>query len=329
MKSILTPLLSLLLACTVNLVERESARAISREQDTVRDVTNLFRAPTVLPPNNAIRPSINNTLNGRTVVEPFQRDDGPGENDMAERVAVGYYPFVVALVENDKPPLEGFICAGVIVAPNWALTAAHCTYNWVRRWPNDANPYVLTETAALVSPGQRYAVTKIVPHPDYNARRLINDVALVRFEANGAKAGPPVRLEGPPIQEQVGRIAQVVGWGVSNIRLSERQQLETLQMIQLSTLGDAFCFSSVNYPRLKGKNVFCAQSLLKFHDTCYRFGGAPVIMRDSKRQRYLAGLVAWPASCPSEFRKPSVYLDVQPYVPWIRATIKENSQDER
>lgn len=85
----------------------------------------------------------------------------------------------------------------------------------------------------------------------------------------------------------------------------------------------------MNYAELRGKGVFCARSLLRYHDTCYRFGGAPIVMRDAKGERYLAGLVSWPAVCPPDVRKPNAYLDVQPYVSWIRATIKDNTKVAR
>lgn len=329
MKRALAIALTCLLAGLLALSQRDRADAISREEDTVRDVTNLFKAPTVLPPNNALRPNFDGTrngVNGAPILEPFTRDEGPDENSPAEKVSIGYYPWVVALVENQKSPQEGYICAGVIVAPGWALTAAHCTYNWVRRWPIDAETYVVTGTAALSAPGPQFALTKIIPHPEYDPRKLVNDVALVKFDPKDAKIGPPIQLDGPPIKDQVGEIAQIVGWGVSNTKLLNRQQIETLQMIQADVRGDGVCFSPVNYPQLKGKGVFCARSLLKFHDTCYRFGGAPIVMRDAKGDRYLAGLVSWPAVCPPDVRKPNAYLDIQFYVPWIRETLKANSK---
>lgn len=101
----------------------------------------------------------------------------------------------------------------------------------MRRWPIDAEASVLTATEALAKPGPRFAVTKIIQHPDYSPRRLVNDIALVRFEGKGAAAGPPIQLEGPAIQEQLGEIAQIVGWGVSNAKLLDRRELEILQMI--------------------------------------------------------------------------------------------------
>lgn len=318
----------LLFACALTLTSSESVWGISREEDIVRDVTNLFKAPTVLPPNNALRPDFG-MPEGVRVREPFRQDEGPSEEDTAERVSIGFYPFVVALVENHRPAQEGFICAGAIIAPNWALTAAHCTYNWMRRWPVDVEASVLTNTSSLASPGPQFAVTKIVPHPDYDPRRLINDLALVRFDSKGADVGPPLQLEGPPIQDQAGEIAQIVGWGVTNARLAQRKEIEMLQMIQAGVRGDGVCFSPMNYPQLRGKGVFCAQSLLRFHDTCYRFGGAPIVMRDAKGKRYLGGLVSWPAVCPSDSRKPNAYLDVQVYIPWIKGTIKANTKAAR
>jgi secreted trypsin-like serine protease len=105
--------------------------------------------------------------------------------------------------------------------------------------------------------------------------------------------------------------------------------LELLQMIQVNVLSDKGCFNALRFPRLRGKGVFCARSLLHYHDTCYRFGGAPIVMRDLKGGRYLAGLVSWPAGCSSDALAGKPYLDIQAYVPWVKATIKENTQVAR
>lgn len=56
--------LAVLLACVLALFVCDHAQAISREEDNVRDVTNLFKAPTVLPPNNALRPNFDGSRNG-------------------------------------------------------------------------------------------------------------------------------------------------------------------------------------------------------------------------------------------------------------------------
>ena len=307
------------------------AHAISREEDIIRDLGETFKAPSVFPPNPVLRPSLDATLNhdgngdngGERVLAPLGPDLGPGAESVPDAPPVRAYPFIVALVESDRSPQEGFICAGTLIAPHWVLTAAHCTFAWTRRWPIDPQPYAVFTTTRLSQPGPKYPVAKVFPHPDYDARTLKNDLALVLVDTKGSTPGAPLQLEGPPPSAQVGEIGHILGWGVTNLVLLQRLKPDTLQLIQVAVRSEG-CFAAGNFPTLKGTGVFCASSLFRHHDTCYRFGGGPVFLRDAKGSRYLAGLVSWSAVCPPEVDKMNLYLDVQHFVPWIKSTIAAN-----
>ena len=304
----------------------ERAGAISREEDIVRDLNAALSPPAAFPPNNALRP--NDLLNGDAerprTIQPLGTGEGPAPEVHLDQVPVRAYPFVVAIVENERPPIEGYFCAGTLIAPDWVLTAAHCTYSWYRRWPIDPEIFVLANTSRLAEPGPKFAVTRVIPHPNFNARTLQDDVALLRIDTKGNRnLGPPLQLDGPPISQQTGDIAHVIGWGVTNLRIPQREKFEALQLLQAVVRGDT-CFASAHYPRLKNSGVFCVSSLNRYHDICYSFGGSPLVLHDRKGSRYLAGIVSWPARCPPEVNTLTPFVDVQHYVPWIKSTIQAN-----
>ena len=310
-----------LIACAIAACAMpQRADAISREEDIVRDLGQIFKAPSTYPPNPLLRPNVEG--DAIRVISPIAPDEGPATGTTPESPPIRAYPFLAALVEGGRPPQEGYVCAGTLIAPHWILTAAHCTFNWSRRWPTDPDAYALFDTSRLSAPGPRYRIDKIIAHPQYDPRGLKNDLALVRIDTKGATAGVPLRLEGPPSSEQAGEIGHVLGWGSTNINLL-KQPTGSLQFIQVTFRGDD-CFSAATYGKLKGTGVFCASSLFRFHDVCYRFSGGPLFTRDAKGIRYLIGMVSWSATCPPQVDRLNLFLDVQFYVPWIKSIIAAN-----
>lgn len=301
------------------------AMAISTLDDTLRDAPRIFRVPSSDPPNNAVRRQFNRPRsNESSSPVPGSADEGPDANAAVATPSGTMFPWTAAISEGRNLD-QDFVCAGALIAPNWILTAAHCTYNFGRRWPNDTSAFVFTDVTSLASPRRRFAVEQIVQHPKYDPRTLRNDLALLKIDAKGDAAGTPISLDGPPITQVTGEVVSILGWGITTSN-SDQQHRENLQIIQASVLDNGVCFSNANFPSLRDTGVFCAKTLLKYHDVCFRFGGSPLSLYDPKGRQYLAGIVSWSAVCAQENRKPNVYLDVQTYAPWIRSVIERGGK---
>jgi secreted trypsin-like serine protease len=303
------------IACSLAATHSERAMAISTLQDTLQGLPQIFRLPSTVPPNNAVHEHF---LRPHPHSDP-NSDEGPHEQHGLVTIPASSTPWTVAISESTDLS-RGFVCAGVLVDPAWVLTAAHCLFSVARRWPNDSDLYVFVESPSLSSPGRKFPVEEIVPHPEYDARALRNDLALVRIDTRQAKPGAPLPFEGPPISELIGGIGTILGWGITTTGHVE-QHNDKLQILQVAILDDEVCFSPVNFPQLRGTGVFCATSLLKYHDVCLRFGGSPMAIYSRKGALYLAGMVSWAANCPADSRKPNVYLDIHAYAPWIRSVL--------
>jgi len=320
----------IVLMCVLALPLSQRAMAISTLEDTLSSLPRILRTPSTVPPNNALHRYIGRPQqrlrsgNGSNPKLPIP-DEGPGLDSLPVAVGAGLVPAVVAISESENLQND-YLCAGILVDPSWVLTAAHCTYLVTRRWPSDLTPVVFVDTLNLGSPGRVFTIQEIVPHPKYDALTLRNDLALLKIDTRNAGVGPPERLDGPPIADQVGEIGTIVGWGIST-NVAEQQHSERLQLVQAAILDDGVCFSPSNFPALRNTGVFCARSLLTHHDVCFRFGGSPMILIDNKGHRYLAGMVSWPADCPADKRKPSIYLDIQFYVPWIKSVIIDKASN--
>ncbi len=111
-----------------------------------------------------------------------------------------HYPWAVTVVNE----ANGGICGGVLIAPRWVLTAAHCS--WGER-------HVLAGDARR-SAARRVDVERVIRHPEFSLDALQNDAALLYLAE--ARSLPYAPLANPvEVRKllQPGVTGLIIGWG--------------------------------------------------------------------------------------------------------------------
>jgi len=118
------------------------------------------------------------------------------------------YPWLVVLQDSGG----GNFCGGTLIAPQWVLTAAHCTFNGVAKVV--VGMHDKTDNSASFE--EPHIVDTITDHPSFNSTNFENDMSLLFLESPVANYDPINQLagfDGDPLFEDAGELLTVAGWG--------------------------------------------------------------------------------------------------------------------
>ncbi len=219
----------------------------------------------------------------------------------------GEQPWMVALVEDGFSAQEGQFCGGALIAPQWALTAAHC----IEGMRPDEVDVIVGRYELSSRQGERLNADALIPHPQYSD---FNDIGLIHL-AQPAAAGQPVplvtaaneQLDDPPA------VARADGWGLIPEK-GEEFFPDKLHEVSVPIVSLEQCRAA--YGREVDSSVICAGLEEGGADVCYGDSGGPLVVPDGNSWA-LAGIVSWGDGCglPNAY---GVYTRVASYEDWIK-----------
>lgn len=231
----------------------------------------------------------------------------------------GQWPSVVALFARIPGSGSKNFCGGTVIGSNWVLTAAHCAAA-MKRADSDVTFFVREGTQDLQS-SLRYDsdVVEIIPHPRYQAKLYLNDVALLKVE-------PPLRSPRQPLVASAytgqmvmpRRMATVTGFGVTKEGGSGSSRL---RQVDIPVVSQQQCRQIYGADKITEAS-FCAGETRGGKDSCQGDSGGPLFLPNPDGSQVQAGVVSWGKGC-ARAGFFGVYASVGNFESWVRSRVKD------
>ncbi|CAJ0602573.1 unnamed protein product [Cylicocyclus nassatus] len=244
-------------------------------------------------------------------------------------VAKREHPWQAALVSYDFSN-SGLICGATVLDEHWILTAAHCIVGSPKK------SFILTGLTSLSSPEHIHHVERFVVHPDYDAKGISDDIALVKSKYSlyddGVSSVCLARNDFELLSSAQGIVTGFglhivsqslfgVTMGVSDVVLEA-----SLPIISRSKCQREWGMLSGGTINISEKQI-CAGS--RMHGTGPGDSGGPLLAKAGDGKLVQVGITSFGAAgfqgLLDQNTYPGVYTRVSPYIPWIEKVITSAS----
>ncbi|XP_055700543.1 chymotrypsin-2-like [Phlebotomus papatasi] len=208
-------------------------------------------------------------------------------------------------------------CGAAIVAPYWAVTAAHCS-SAMQVGPLE----IVVGTQSILEGGQRYNVSKIVIHPKFNITILQNDLALVKTTSpvDFNEKVYPIKMAATEFYIGPGIDLTVFGWGLTSY--PNGTVPINFHYIRLRSITNTECtarYAETGVPEIE------IYQLCTYNDvnegSCKGDSGGPLVSQD-----ILMGIVSWGVPCGQGY--PDVHTRVAYFRTWIDSIIEDDEDSQ-
>lgn len=220
----------------------------------------------------------------------------------------GQWPWMVALLRPGfGSPSNRQFCGGSLIAPQWVLTAAHCT---IGASPADIvvglNLHNLKEDT-----GDELIVSDILIHPDFSSSTLDFDVSLLHLSQPAPEPFTVMPLVDHLDLVATGTSATVIGWGALGEGNTDYPGI--LQQVEVPMIECAPSYEAVG--QTVTENMICAGIPAGGIDSCQGDSGGPIMVLDDDAWKQI-GIVSWGIGC-ARPDLPGVYTHVYNMLGWM------------
>lgn len=217
----------------------------------------------------------------------------------------GKYPAVANVVISDA-----FGCTGTLIAPDWVLTAGHCSsltgglgIATPLAYPPSAFSVVVGSVASSGAGGERVAVDRVVVPGGYLLTAGF-DTSLLHLASPARTAPTPVAGVGFEPLSAPGVLGELAGFGLT---AEGGSAPETLQQVPLPIATDATC--GARYGSFEPGTQLCAGYPDGGRDACQGDSGGPLFSRVASGALYVVGTTSYGEGC-ARPQSPGVYARV-------------------